>query len=43
MKYCSACVMPDTRPDLHFDDNNICDACRAAKEKKNIDWDKKKK
>ncbi len=44
MKYCSNCVMPNTRPDLHFDKNNVCDACRSAKDKKeNIDWDKRKK
>ena len=36
--------MPNTRPDLHFDENNVCDACRSAKDKKeNIDWDKRKK
>ena len=36
--------MPNTRPDLQFDDNNICDACRSAKEKREkIDWDKRKK
>lgn len=42
--YCKKCVMPNTKPDLHFDDQGVCDACRSA-EKKNqgIDWDQRKK
>ena len=44
MKYCSVCVMPNTRPDLHFDENNICDACRSVRQKKIIiDWDERQK
>lgn len=44
MKYCTNCVMPDTRPDLSFDDNGMCDAC-ASFEKKNtqIDWEARSK
>ena len=39
MKYCSSCVMPDTRPDLRFDENNICDACKSFDEKHDeINW-----
>ena len=31
--------MPDTKPDLHFDDNGVCDACRSQDAKNNIiDW-----
>ncbi len=35
--------MPDTRPDLEFDHEGICDSCRSV-EKKNvdIDWDSRK-
>ena len=35
--------MPDTRPDLHFDEDNICDACKSAKQKyEKINWEKRK-
>lgn len=40
MRYCVKCVMPDTRPDLRFDDHGVCDACRSFERKhKVIDWD----
>ena len=42
MKYCTNCLLPDTKPDLEFDENGICDACRAAEEKEKIDWNKRK-
>ncbi|EOA4000600.1 hypothetical protein ACH2GF_001978, partial [Campylobacter coli] len=29
MKFCKKCVMPDTKPDLHFDEEGVCDACRS--------------
>ena len=44
MRYCLNCVMPDTRPDLHFDENGICDACYSVEHKnKEIDWHLKQK
>jgi len=43
MKFCSKCVMPDTKPDLHFDENGVCDACRSQDTKdKDINWDTRK-
>jgi len=30
--------MPDTKPDLFFDEEGVCDACRSAALKKTIDW-----
>ncbi|HEC1890297.1 TPA: N-acetyl sugar amidotransferase [Campylobacter jejuni] len=39
MKFCKKCVMPDTKPDLHFDEEGICDACRSQESKNyEIDW-----
>lgn len=39
MKFCKKCVMPSTKPDLHFDENGICDACRSQDSKNiEIDW-----
>jgi len=46
MKYCTKCLLPDTKPYLIFDDNGICSACKAHEMKKNrdhgIDWTQKK-
>ena len=41
MKICENCVQPDTRPQIHFE-NNVCGACLWEEEKKNIDWEKRK-
>ena len=39
IRYCKKCVYPETKPDLHFDENGICSACIAAEQKdKGIDW-----
>lgn len=35
---CTKCVLPDTKPDLFFDSEGVCDACRSAEQKKTIDW-----
>ncbi len=44
MKFCKKCVMPITKPDLHFDENGVCDACNSQKDKNhNIDWEKREK
>jgi len=34
--------MPNTKPDLHFDENYICDACRTQSNKNLvIDWNQR--
>ncbi|QOW63520.1 N-acetyl sugar amidotransferase [Campylobacter hepaticus] len=39
MKFCKKCVMPDTKPDLHFDEEGVCDACRSQEAKnQKINW-----
>src|SRR3989344_2680297 len=38
MRYCKKCVMPDTKPDLSFDVEGVCDACQSAALKNTIDW-----
>ena len=39
MRYCNLCLFPDTKPDLRFDDEGICDACRSAVLKDDgLDW-----
>ncbi|MEA5051232.1 MAG: N-acetyl sugar amidotransferase [Oscillospiraceae bacterium] len=41
MKYCTRCVMPDTRPGITFDENGVCCACTHYDGRKKIDWDKR--
>jgi len=39
IRYCTKCVFPETKPDLHFNEEGICSACVAAEQKnKGIDW-----
>lgn len=42
MKYCARCVMPETKPDLFFDEEGICDACRSAELKNKVNWQKRR-
>jgi N-acetyl sugar amidotransferase len=47
MRYCKKCLFPDTKPDIFFDKDGICDACRSAEKKhgviNSIDWDERAK
>ena len=44
MKICTKCVMPATKPDLHFDEDGVCDACKSQEAKnKDIDWSVREK
>lgn len=38
MKYCSHCILPDTRPGLRIEADGVCNACHSHAEKQNIDW-----
>ena len=42
LKYCVRCVMPHTKPDLHIDEEGVCDACRSYEKRKEVDWDQRK-
>ena len=43
MKYCKLCLLPDTKPQLVFDENGVCSACINNKLKQNVDWVSKRK
>jgi len=44
IRYCKKCLYPETKPDLHFNEEGICSACIAAGEKKSgIDWEQREK
>ena len=42
IRYCKKCVYPETKPDLQFDENGVCDACRFVNVKDDVDWEKRK-
>ena len=41
MKYCKTCFYPETKPDLVFDENQVCSACLSYKERKSIKWNER--
>jgi len=42
MKYCTRCLMPETRPRITFNEEGVCNACQWAEEKRTIvDWGKR--
>ena len=43
LKYCIRCVMPSTKPDLHIDEDGVCNACRSYENRAIIDWELRKK
>ena len=44
MRYCTKCIMPDTRPEIVFDEHGVCDACNSAERKaQEIDWEGREK
>jgi N-acetyl sugar amidotransferase len=43
IRYCTRCVMPDTKPDLQFDQDGVCSACRYYERRGVVDWDQRKK
>ncbi|MCP4644704.1 MAG: N-acetyl sugar amidotransferase [bacterium] len=39
IRYCTRCVMPETKPDLHLDEDGVCSACRYMEKRHEVDWD----
>lgn len=39
MKFCTKCIMPDTRPGITFNEKGVCIACQNNERKKMVDWD----
>lgn len=38
MKYCTKCVMPDTRPGITFNSEGVCSGCQSYEKRKNVNW-----
>jgi N-acetyl sugar amidotransferase len=41
IRYCTRCVMPETRPDILFDEEGVCSACRHFEARAEVDWDQR--
>ena len=39
IRFCRRCVMPETKPDLSFDAEGVCNACRNHENRDEVDWD----
>ena len=39
MKFCTNCIMPNTRPGITFNEKGVCIACQNNERKKDTDWD----
>ncbi len=42
LQYCTKCLYPDTKPDLHFDEEGVCSACRSFENRATVDWDQRR-
>ena len=43
LTYCVRCIMPATKPDLHFNEDGVCSACQNFEARSEIDWQKRKR
>lgn len=43
IKYCSNCVLPNTRPNIILDKNGVCNACLTHASRKKINWKKRER
>jgi N-acetyl sugar amidotransferase len=43
MTYCARCVTSDTRPNITFDADGVCNACRQHEQRVEVDWDERRR
>lgn len=43
MNWCKKCLLPNTKPDLWFDENGVCAACKAFEDRSTTDWEGRKR
>ncbi len=41
IRYCTRCVMPETKPDLRLNDEGVCSACLNFERRDEVDWEKR--
>lgn len=42
LRYCRTCLMPDSKPDLQFDEQENCKACRNYSDRIEVNWEERK-
>lgn len=42
LSYCTRCIMPSTKPDLTFDHEGVCAACRSYENRQVVNWDERR-
>ena len=42
IKLCTRCIYPDTKPNLFFDDEGVCSACRSFETRASVDWNERR-
>lgn len=42
LSYCKRCIMPDSKPDLTFNEAGICSACQAFDKRSELDWEERR-
>lgn len=42
LTYCTRCLYPSTKPDLHINSEGVCSACINFENRANIDWNRRK-
>ena len=43
IKFCSKCIMPNSRPRIQFNKKQVCNACSNSEKKSKINWQNRKK
>lgn len=43
IRYCRRCIMPETKPDLFIDSEEVCSACRTFERRRAVDWEARKR
>ena len=43
LKYCTKCLIPNSKPDISFNEKGICNACINFENRVEIDWESRKK
>src|SRR4051812_1339427 len=38
IRYCTQCVMPETKPDLRIEEDGVCSACHNYGRRVEVDW-----
>ena len=42
LKYCTKCLIPNSKPDILFNEEGVCNACTNFLKRDSVDWNKRK-